>query len=67
MQTWYDLNEDIRPGVGISSAPGKGYWHAASSNTGMIYIASQEYLGGGAACWMEKVSSEPYLTGIKIE
>lgn len=60
VQRWNNPVEEVHPGDVIQFAPGEKHWHGASPTTAMTHIAIQEYLGGKAADWMEKVSDEQY-------
>ena len=63
VQRWGGPIEEIRLGAVVWIAPGEKHWHGAAPTTAMPHIATQEYLDGKAADWMEKVSEEQYLAG----
>ena len=67
VQRWGGPIEEIRPGDVVSILPGEKHWHGAAPTTAMTHIAIQEYLDGKAADWMEHVSDEQYLAGVKAE
>ncbi len=67
VQRWDGPIEEIRPGDVISIPPGEKHWHGAAPTTAMTHIAIQEYLDGKAVDWMEKVSDEQYLAGLRAE
>ena len=50
----------MRKGDVIKSAPGVEHWHAATPDSGVVYLA---IYGGGGTEWMEPVSEEAYLRG----
>jgi len=56
---------EIRAGDVIWCPPGHTHWHGATSTTAMTHIAVQEALDGKNVNWMEKVTDEEYLVGIK--
>jgi quercetin dioxygenase-like cupin family protein len=65
VQRWNGPIEEIRPGDIIWFEPGEKHWHGATATTAMTHIAIVERLDGKSADWMEKVSDEQYLAGIK--
>ena len=67
VQRWGGPVEEIRPGDVISCPPGEKHWHGATATTAMTHIAIQEKLGGKPVDWLEKVTDEQYLAGLKVE
>lgn len=65
-QCWGEPVREVRPGDVITFAPGEKYWHGATSMTSMTHIAIAERLNGKTVDWLEKVSEEQYLAGLKI-
>ncbi|HUC66792.1 MAG TPA: cupin domain-containing protein [Stellaceae bacterium] len=65
-QCWGGPVEIIRPGDVIWCPPGVKHWHGATPTTGMTHIAIQERDARGKVVdWMEKVTDEQYLGGLK--
>jgi quercetin dioxygenase-like cupin family protein len=62
-QRWGGAIEEIRPGDGVSFAPGEKHWHGAAPATAVTHIAIQERLDGKTVNWMEHVSDEQYRSG----
>jgi len=65
-QKWGGPIEDLRPGDVVWFAPGEKHWHGATSTTAMTHIALVEILNGKVVDWLEKVSDEQYLAGLKV-
>jgi quercetin dioxygenase-like cupin family protein len=64
-QCWGGPIVELRPGDVIICPPGHKHWHGATPNTSMTHIAIQEHLDGKVVDWLEKVSDEQYLAGLK--
>ncbi len=65
-QCWGGPVEIIRPGDVIWCPPGVKHWHGATPTTAMTHIAIQERDARGKVVdWMEKVTDEQYLAGLK--
>jgi quercetin dioxygenase-like cupin family protein len=67
VQSWGGPIEKIRPGDVISCPPGEKHWHGATSTTAMTHFAIQEKQDGKVVEWLEKVSDEQYMAGLKAE
>lgn len=65
-QRWGGEIEKIRPGDVIWFAPHEKHWHGAAPTTAMTHIAIQEKLDGRTVDWMEKVSDEQYIEGLRV-
>ena len=57
--------EEIRAGDAIWCPPGHRHWHGATPTTSLTHIAVQEALDGVAVTWMEHVTDEQYLAGLR--
>jgi quercetin dioxygenase-like cupin family protein len=65
-QCWGGPVEIIRPGDVVWCPPGVKHWHGATPTTAMTHIAIQERDARGKVVdWMEKVTDEQYLAGLK--
>ena len=64
-QCWDGPVKIIRQGDVIWCPPGHKHWHGATKDTAMTHIAIVEQLNGKGVDWMEKVSDEDYLGGLK--
>jgi len=67
VQRWGGPIAEIRPGDVIWIAPGEKHWHGATATTSMTHIAIVEQLDNKSTDWMEMVSDEQYLAGVKVE
>jgi quercetin dioxygenase-like cupin family protein len=67
IQHWGGAIEEIRPGDVIWIPPGEKHWHGAAPTTAMTHISIVEQVDGKSAEWMEQVSDEQYLAGLKAE
>jgi len=67
VQYWGGAIKEIFPGDVISCPPGEKHWHGATTTTSMSHIALVEKLNGKVVDWLEKVSDEQYLAGLKLE
>ncbi len=67
VQCWGGPIAEIRPGDVIWIAPGEKHWHGATATTSMTHIAIVEQLDNKSTDWMEMVSDEQYLAGVKVE
>ncbi len=67
VQCWGGLIEEIRPGDVVWISPAEKHWHGATPTTAMTHIAIVERLEGNSSEWMEKVSDEQYLSGLRLE
>jgi len=56
---------EIRTGDVIWCPPGHKHWHGATPTTAMTHIAVQESLNGKNVEWLEKVTDEQYLHGMR--
>jgi quercetin dioxygenase-like cupin family protein len=65
VQCWGGPIKEIREGDVVICPPGEKHWHGATSTTAMSHIALVEKLDGKTIDWLEKVSDEEYLAGIK--
>jgi quercetin dioxygenase-like cupin family protein len=61
VQTWGGAIEAVRPGDVVWFAPGKKYWHGATSSTAQPHLAIQEHVDGNTVTWLEHVSDEHYV------
>jgi quercetin dioxygenase-like cupin family protein len=57
--------EEVRPGDVVWFPPGLKHWHGASAANAMAHIAIQESVEGKSVDWMEHVTDEQYLAGVK--
>jgi quercetin dioxygenase-like cupin family protein len=56
---------EIRAGDVIWCPPGHKHWHGATPTTAMTHMAIQESLNGKNVEWMEKVTDEDYIKGMR--
>jgi len=56
---------EIRAGDVVWCPPGHKHWHGATPTTAMTHIAIQEALDGKNVEWLEKVTDEEYLVGLR--
>lgn len=66
-QCWGGPVKEIHPGDVITCMPGERHWHGATSTTAMVHIAIMGKLNGKVIDWLDKVSDEDYLAGLKHE
>jgi quercetin dioxygenase-like cupin family protein len=59
------LIEEIYAGDVIHCPPNHRHWHGATPTTSMTHVAIQEALDGKMVEWMEHVTDEQYLAGLK--
>jgi quercetin dioxygenase-like cupin family protein len=67
VQRWGGPIEEIRPGDVVWIPPGEKHWHGAAATTALTHIAIVEKGEEGSSAWMEQVSDEQYLAGLKNE
>jgi quercetin dioxygenase-like cupin family protein len=66
VQRWGGPIEEIRPGDVIWIWPGEKHWHGAAPTTAMTHIAIIEKIEENSTGWMELVSDEQYMAGVKV-
>jgi quercetin dioxygenase-like cupin family protein len=64
-QCWDGPVKIIRQGDVIWCPPGHKHWHGATKDIAMTHIAIVEQLNGKGVDWLEKVSEEQYLAGLR--
>jgi len=56
---------EIHAGDVVWCPPGHKHWHGATPTTAMTHIAIQEALDGKNVEWLEKVTDDEYLVGLR--
>lgn len=57
--------EEVRAGDVVWFEPGEKHWHGGTPTSGMTHIAIQERQNGRVGDWMEYVTDEQYIKGMK--
>lgn len=65
VQRWGGPVEEIHPGDVVWIEPGEKHWHGAAPTMAMTHIAVVEKAEKDTTSWMEHVSDEQYLAGLR--